>query len=436
MSENKGNDMTRKWALPNDVPEIPSSFGPKSMNNSVTVAALISQNEDLMARLTVSLRRSSEIEIRLQNALESVKHLTSQNDAFIDEVTLLREKNKQLEKICIAIKRDRTNLEIDIASLRANFTDLQNNNSSLSRQLEIKVKAAKRYQKFIVSRVYPKLSSLEQQNRELLEKCFNLTNQEKKMQSEIHEFKTKLNQAVDFIQSQSVNFQSDVVRLSSSYEEQAKSMKTQIETLTRAQSSLQGKELQSSQMLAIAQEREVQLENRALLSERRRDEMNQKYLEAIQELEIEKKHNRLSHLNLEMKIDEITKSNSTFQVSLAEASAKIKNLEIEQSAYKEQLQINANVIDNLSIRESSLMVVNRELNDQINKLKNDLDFFQTESALKDSKSREKVRLLESRIGSTIIDESSAGDSEKDDSVPRRGRIEQLIHKLESGFLKD
>jgi chromosome segregation ATPase len=91
----QNDEAVRKIALPNQLPKgIDFSELPIERLKSSTLESLINQNEDLMARLSVSLRRANEFEDRIQSLESENSTLRARFETIKDQYLLVSEKDK------------------------------------------------------------------------------------------------------------------------------------------------------------------------------------------------------------------------------------------------------------------------------------------------------------------------------------------------------
>ncbi|HWU43791.1 MAG TPA: hypothetical protein VN132_10145, partial [Bdellovibrio sp.] len=91
----QNDEAVRKIALPNQLPKgIDFSDLPVERLKSSTLESLINQNEDLMARLSVSLRRANEFEDRIQTLESENSTLRARFQTIKDQYLLVSEKDK------------------------------------------------------------------------------------------------------------------------------------------------------------------------------------------------------------------------------------------------------------------------------------------------------------------------------------------------------
>lgn len=104
--------------LPDQLPEANDySHLPPEVLHTSTVESLISQNQDLMTRLSVNIRRVADLEIALRNRDEGLRSIAAQKDAIQEEHEIVSEKYRMLKT-----QTDRTRLEKE--ALEKNFAEI------------------------------------------------------------------------------------------------------------------------------------------------------------------------------------------------------------------------------------------------------------------------------------------------------------------------
>jgi len=91
----RADEVVRKVPLPNQLPKgIDFSELPAGHLRSATLESLINQNEDLMARLSVALRRTNEFEDRVQRLEGENSNLRSRFETIKEQYLLTQEKDR------------------------------------------------------------------------------------------------------------------------------------------------------------------------------------------------------------------------------------------------------------------------------------------------------------------------------------------------------
>lgn len=119
MTENEKNEFV-PIPLPSQIPEPPDlSKVPLSVLHSATVEALLSQTEDLMARLKVQIRRNAVLERRAldfedksQQLEKQMQTLQQQNEVLIEKEQFQSEKLKETQTQLEASQKEMSLLEI------------------------------------------------------------------------------------------------------------------------------------------------------------------------------------------------------------------------------------------------------------------------------------------------------------------------------------
>ncbi len=121
----KRDEMVRHIPLPNQLPKgIDFLSGATGNFSSAALESLISQNEDLMARLSVSLRRTTILEERgatLETENSSLKSRVQAND---EKMLILREKDRMNSSRSAALHAEAVSAKASSAKLEKLYADL------------------------------------------------------------------------------------------------------------------------------------------------------------------------------------------------------------------------------------------------------------------------------------------------------------------------
>ncbi|MCB0348017.1 MAG: hypothetical protein KDD37_04240 [Bdellovibrionales bacterium] len=154
--------------LPNELP------APQFMKKDPATEEMLKQNQDLMARVAVSLRRVGELELQLMQYNEKIQHLKNQNQSISDSSLLNRELVIQKENELQALKMTLAQTEKDYAKLYSLHTgDLASFNSE-NEALKKSVASLSKFKQKVQEKIKPyfqdlaaKISYLQGQAEEL-----------------------------------------------------------------------------------------------------------------------------------------------------------------------------------------------------------------------------------------------------------------------------
>ena len=214
--------------VPNQLPETPDlSHLPADILRSSTVETLIHQNEDLLSRLSLSLRRNSSLEETISQLEKKNRILAHKHSNLEDQIYVYKKKDDLIEGKYTRYEERIAELKKDLKLFETQYTELYS--TSQSRSAEFKTKLANfskrigRYSRFKkrALRIYKDLKSnyleLQKDHSRLLAEVATLTETGNAM-------KKNMAAAVERIQQMEKDHQSTLAELTSGYEDQLDDM--------------------------------------------------------------------------------------------------------------------------------------------------------------------------------------------------------------------
>ncbi|MBX9767394.1 MAG: hypothetical protein K2X47_09000 [Bdellovibrionales bacterium] len=351
----------------------PLQYLPSDVIQSGTVQALISQNEDLMARLNAQLRRSAQLEAKAQKLSESQDLLIRQNDQLQDQLAVATEKCESYENSFLKITEQRDEIQTTFAEL---YTRARDTEQQLRQQIELYHQRILRYQKYrknIHTKVRPMADQLRTKTADLkhrLDKsenhCLQVQSELTETKSQVRQIQIRLNEALD-------QSQKDLARLTSHYEDR-------IATLTDENAQLREEHLRltrkNAEMLKHSSELTetlVILENKKIWSDRQRSTLETESTERIETLNQELKHARTELRKLEIDVVELgqIKQKLTEQASILEN--KIDSMEDELIQKNALLDQSLLTISDMKARVEGSQKLNLDLNQSLRAAREDLE---------------------------------------------------------------
>jgi len=154
--------------LPNEIPsQIDLSQVAPSIRQSAVVESLIQQNLDLTSRLTVNLRRAADLEEVTQALTETVLRFDAQKEIFNEEVTVLRSRISSLEAKLSEIQIEADSSGRAYASILIEYQDLKSTLEKEKRELKIRVRRFERYRARIRNLLIPAAKRLKVQVQDM-----------------------------------------------------------------------------------------------------------------------------------------------------------------------------------------------------------------------------------------------------------------------------
>ncbi len=279
-------EQVRLAPLPTEIPLPPDLRDlPPQILHSGAVETLIGQNEDLMSRLKVSLRRNSTLEQQIldldkkNSELKSLNaSLRSQNQIYHEKDRLVRDKSGYLEE-----RFERMRDELQLSQIRLN--EFEKASKSKIRDLESQVDRFVRYRARIKKYVHSALERAkfelhkERTKNSLLQDSFNLS------QSQLSEWQSRFNDLEKRFNNLETNTHHDQARLIEHYEAAIKDLQNGLKTAKLEAYLNKDKALRVDELQKMRNESE----NRNIILERRISELEMKASERIALLESEVK---------------------------------------------------------------------------------------------------------------------------------------------------
>lgn len=303
--------------LPDEMPKRNDfSHLPKEILKSSTVENLISQNEDLMARLKVSLRRLSLLENENQRLSEDSQKARMSQSSITDQLLVWKEKDNLWKSKVDQLEKEKA---IQTEKLRAFQEKSQTLSSEMARHL--------RYQEKIKTQVRPYVAQLKEYSRtqdiKLAETENLLANREAQLRDLRHQMMEVAKNSIYQVEVQDKKSK-EMIEF---YETQITKMTEDLAHLTRVQEELEMKSLK----LHAALERQDALENELVAIRRSKEEMRQK-LESDLANTTGRMH-ELSKQNQKLGVE-----HADLQVRVIDDQEKIQKLEKSNFQMQEQME--------------------------------------------------------------------------------------------------
>lgn len=152
----QSDEAVRKIALPNQLPKgIDFNEIPVERLKSSTLEHLINQNEDLMARLSVTLRRSTEMEDKVQALEQENSTLRARFETIKEQYLLVSEKDKISTSRTIQLHEEGVTFKKKSEKLEKAYSDLFVQAQAFQEQLQQAERRAARYKKAAYALKHP-----------------------------------------------------------------------------------------------------------------------------------------------------------------------------------------------------------------------------------------------------------------------------------------
>jgi chromosome segregation ATPase len=341
--------------LPDELPKRADiSHLPKEIQKSSTVENLISQNEDLMARLKVAIRRLSLLETENTRLSEESHKARLSQSSVTDQILVWREKDNMWKHKVDLIEREKEiatekmrALEIKVKNMMADLVRHQKYHDRIKTQVKPYITQLKDYsaaQDIRVSELESDLNHKEALLRDLRHQVIEVTKNAR------YQVETSDKKSQEMVQH---------------YEDQIASMSKELQVLHQAQEDLEVK----TAKLHSALERQDTLENELVVVRRSKEEIRHRL-----EAEIQRQQERMSELTRQNQ--KLGVEHADLQIRVVQDNETIQTLEKENRQYFEQLESlrymwNAKNEENekLKAAAAALERLNLELSQKLNDIR-------------------------------------------------------------------
>jgi|GEM_PF-917479 len=341
--------------LPDEMPKRNDfSHLPKEILKSSTVENLISQNEDLMARLKVALRRLSILETENQKLSEETTKARISQSSVTDQILVWKEKDALWRQKVDQLEREK---EIQGEKLKALEERTRNMSAELTRHVK--------YHERIKNQVKPYISQLKEYSRTQDIKLHELENSLAQKEAQLRDMRHQVIEVTKNSRYQVEASEKKAQEMVQFYEQQIQGLNRELQMLHQIQEELEVK----SMKLHAALERQDTLENEVVTLRRSKEDMKERL-----EKEIERQQERISELSRQNQ--KLGVEHADLQIRVVEDQERIQKLEKENFQYIEQLESlrymwNAKNEEHekLKVAAAALERLNIELSQKLNELR-------------------------------------------------------------------
>ncbi|HEY8269544.1 MAG TPA: hypothetical protein VIG33_01540 [Pseudobdellovibrionaceae bacterium] len=338
--------------------EMPAAFNyahlPKEILKSSSVESLISQNEDLVTRLKVALRRLSLIENENQKLSEETQRARLSQTAVADQVLIFKEKDGLWKK-----KLQNAEKEKDIQLEKANA--LQSKVEKLAAEVE-------RYHKYhdrIKTQVKPYIHQLKEYSRSLEEKTQHLSQNNSRAEAQLSDLRHQIMEVSKNSRLQIEIHEKKSQEMIHFYEQQIEAQTAELRHLNEQNKEFEIKAIRLNKAL----EKQDELENQVIELLRSKEEVKTRLEQET--LRLQDKNSELFRLNKRLEIERA----DLHELALNN-EAQIKTFQKEKQDLNEQLDSlrymwNAKVEEAEKLKSAiqSLERLNVDLSQKVNELR-------------------------------------------------------------------
>ncbi len=345
---------------------------PTAKVKSGAVESLLSQNEDLSARLKVLLRRLANIEeenLKLTQEHREMKHqltgLSDQISVYREKESTWRERTITAEETLDIQQSQLRQKEIEFAKLRTQEWEMREHLQSQLEKIEHSYHRLLRYRARIKNWVNPAFKNitnlLQEKNFRIDQFRREIQNTEIQCQNLIHknlEQVTKSREALRTVEEEKI-------QLIAQFEQQREDLRAEINTLAETTSELRKK----AALLDRSLERQDYLENRLVFAERENQELRSKFNEEFSFIQNQMYEWRTKAQSLEAESDSLSNQKSDLELQYKRTKEVADRLDEQMEAlrllWKEKVHENERLRQN----QQALEAINSELSIKLNELR-------------------------------------------------------------------
>ncbi len=405
-----------KVPLPTEVPRgIDLSQVPANIVRSGVIDALVNQNEDLMSRLGVALRRVALLEEKVSDSRLETEQFRIKYENLNDQLLILKEKSRSLSE-----RKDRDEgeyqtlkdqiqlLEIRYAEL---YTTTESKESNLLKQFEGQDKRARRLERYR-TRVRRAVASLKKSARDKWDAEVRLA------QSEISQdnLRKNLAESAEYISNLTRENKNQLSELTNLNENRVRELHAQLEE-TIAQNARLAERVTDYDALVEAK---IRLENEIILVERREEEIRIQTAAEVSDLQkgLGRYRNEAKELAIELEstVTELQRKNE----DIAAANEQIKAFEEQVENLQILWRDNQEQIEKVNEKNRSLQKLNQELSIAINQYRREI------RDLKEKADTDSLKQIEKSAASITVTTGT----------PKAAQLEggpELLQKIDSAF---
>ncbi len=395
MSE--GKDAFLNIPLPNEMPVRTTEFSPTGEGFSHTVNSLISQNEDLMNRLSIVLKRNAELEKRVDNYQDFNSKLTQKNEVLEDELELFGAKFKKAEDELFHARERASLSESQYSEYYSESVDkierLEFENSSYKKSLSRYRRFRRRvlsWGKSYVQSLKKIISDLKESRRVLEIENFETLDENRRLKDDL------LNIQQQYSELQELG-EKDRRQLVDNYEARVDELADMM-TSTEGQLNHYKERTQALESeIESVSEKLVVKENQFIREERKRTEVENRYFEDRRRLELELTEVKGTYEALMSDCREYKTEISNLRNELNEVKQSLDEMTSKRDGLEIIWQENAKTIENYRNQQESADRLNTDLSEQLMEQRRENERLMSEFVEQKSEFDKKLRSLTEKL---------------------------------------
>lgn len=405
--------------VPSQIPKPVDLSGlPSHILRSSAIETLTRQNEELLARLSVAIRRLAQTEELLNQAQQRqtvIEHKlrVSQDEALIlkEKDTLFANRTRDLEDQCDTLRDQLSQMESQYAEL---YSTSRERSASFTSSISQLGRRLTRYQKY--------RSKIQKITAQMQSYQSTLTHKLTEQEAITREVQRKLGAAADRLQFIAKENEKNQKQLIESYEAQLTEKQDRLIQLTKEA------ELLAERVQTLENEHQMRLEaENQLIAERRQRELIQERLQNKQnQFDIQ-----MAEIRAELKSSTI--ENHRLSQDLEKSQNTLSQLNNENASLKEQVetlqllwQDQQKLIEKETVKTAALQKLNQDLSSSVNSQRREIAQLQRQIEEQQLMTQKKIQMAQTEI-------SLIGQSQDHSPTRELGRVDTLLAEIQSGF---
>lgn len=410
---------------PNQIPSrLDLTQLPAQVLRSAAVEALANQNEDLMARLNVAMKRSAQLENHISELQQERFELEHQLNSARDAALVLQEKDRRFSEVYGKFEAETQSSREQLQLLETQFSELfvtsQEQKRNSQEKIEKLSKEIQRYQRYHrrIQKATAKLKvRIETQSARLQQE-----------EGQVRELRQHLAEAATRIQHLAKLNDQNQKQLVESYEKDLKDLRDQVSKLERENRAFSEK----TQDYEALFEKSVALENRLIQEQRQFAEFRQCREKEIATLQVEvsdlrtqNKSNLIEIENLQCQFAEVSAESLTLKEKEARTTDQIETLQMLWQDSQTQ-------IEKINVKNSALQNLNQQLSSTIQQQRHEINQLKGQIEAQNLNTTERIKEIKGQL--QIMNKNSSL-SFIEEQTPERviSRIDTLIAEIQSGY---
>lgn len=341
---------------------------PAAKVKSGAIESLLSQNEDLSARIKILLRRLANIEEENLTLTHEHREMKNQMNGILDQASVYREKESSwrertiLAEETLEIQQSQLRQkEIEFAKLRAQEWEQRSHLQAQHEKIEKAFHRMLRFRARIKNWIQPAFKKLIQN---LKEKEVRIERLQKELQkTEIH-YQMILQQNMGQIQKQRhqmKQIEDEKIQIISQFELVRRDLEAEIHSLRDSSDEFRKKAAKLERSL----ERQDYLENRLIFAERENNELRERFTDELSSLQSQMYDWRQKAQNLEMAQTEFLKNQTDLQADFQRKKEIAERLEEQMETMRLLWQEKVKENEKLKAKCHQLDAINVELSQRL-----------------------------------------------------------------------